>query len=307
MKNDIRFLLTNNCNYNCYFCHNEGACTEFSENELSVEQYVKLYKVYSKMEKWEGVTLSGGEPLIFSYIDELSQKLWEQGAKITLVTNGSMLSNHFQALKYINRINVSIHTLNEDNYNNITGRKNLLNQVKENLLIVRKMYPNLEIRLNVTPCKSNYWNIIELKRLIEFSKKIKSSLKITELFPINDKNSVSVKEITEELEKLEYVFVLKKGRVCLFENSNHYIYITQCTCAIAVKSTLPIKYCQENHDLYVNHNGKFLLCRLGKETIDFWNEIKNGDIDNLQKKIKIAKLRVSKNSCYKYLKILTKC
>ena len=75
MKKDIRFLLTNSCNYDCYFCHNEGVETKRTRNELSVEHYVTLFKVYSEMEEWNGVTLSGGEPLLYRYIDTLCQIL----------------------------------------------------------------------------------------------------------------------------------------------------------------------------------------------------------------------------------------
>ena len=47
MKKDIRFLLTNMCNYNCYFCHSEGVGVAFRKHELSVDNYVTLFKMYS--------------------------------------------------------------------------------------------------------------------------------------------------------------------------------------------------------------------------------------------------------------------
>lgn len=61
-------------------------------------------------------------------------------------------------------------------------------------------------------------------------------------------------------------------------------------------------YCIANHDLYVNHNGKFLLCRLGSEAIDFWNEITSNDLEKFKAKMKAAKLRVPKKCCDGYLK-----
>ena len=41
----------------------------FRKHELSVDNYVTLFKMYSDIEKWNGVTLSGGEPFLFRSFD----------------------------------------------------------------------------------------------------------------------------------------------------------------------------------------------------------------------------------------------
>ena len=153
MKNDIRFLVTKSCNYDCYFCHSEGVSEIIRKHRLSVEDYVKLYDIYSKMEGWNGVTLSGGEPLLFKDVDILLQKLNERGANITIVTNGSLLHLHLPSINYVKQLNVSIHTLNPAMYSKITNsEERKLFIVKENLKTIRKIYPEIEIRLNVNPC-----------------------------------------------------------------------------------------------------------------------------------------------------------
>lgn len=302
MKKDIRFLLTNSCNYDCYFCHNEGVETKRTRNELSLEHYITLFKVYSEIEEWNGVTLSGGEPLLYRYIDVLCQRLFEKGAKITIVTNGSLLSNHLPMLKYVDRINVSIHTLTDNVYEHITGRRNMLSHVKETLRLVRSLYPNLQVRLNVTPCKSNGWSMEELNKILSFSEELNSSVKMTELFPKNDSNCISIDILKEQLKENGYTFVETEDRTELFVKDGHNVYLTQCTCSKACETTNAVKYCRDTHDLYVNHNGKFLLCRLGDEVLDFWDEVEANDLENLKAKITVAKLRVPKQYCYGHLK-----
>ncbi len=81
MKKDIRFLLTSMCNYNCYFCHSEGVGGAFRKHELSVDNYVTLFKMYSEVEKWNGVTLSGGEPFIFRSVDSLVENSMKEVQK----------------------------------------------------------------------------------------------------------------------------------------------------------------------------------------------------------------------------------
>lgn len=226
MKKDIRFLLTNSCNYACYFCHNEGVEVKKTRNELSVEQYVTLFKIYSEIEEWNGVTLSGGEPLLYQHIDTLCQRLYKEGAKIIIVTNGSLLSKHLPMLKYVDRINVSIHTLTDSVYEKITRRKNMLSHVKETLKMVRNLYPNLKIRLNVTPCKSNGWSIEELNRILSFSKELNSSLKMIELFPKSNSNCISINNLREQLSEIGYIFVDTEDRTELFVKDGHNVYLT---------------------------------------------------------------------------------
>ena len=58
--------------------------------------------MFKKTTGYSGVTISGGEPFTFRNIDNLLKVLFEEGAKITVVTNGALLDRHFEALKYVN-------------------------------------------------------------------------------------------------------------------------------------------------------------------------------------------------------------
>lgn len=306
MKRDIRFLVTSFCNYGCYFCHNEGMVRKNYKDNLTVEDYVWLYENYRDLTNWNGVTLSGGEPLMYQNIDTLVKELYEKGAQITIVTNGSLLSEneHLTMLKYVKRINVSIHTMEENMYELITRRKNVFRTVMNNLRLIRSLYSDLEIRLNVTPCKANGWSIGQLKMLIEFAQTIKATIKCTELFPNTDiENCISIEELKKQLETLRYAEVPTEDRTQAFENENEErVFLTQCTCAKAVNMPIPINYCRETHDLYVNPNATIPLCRIGNEKIDIWEEIEERNSVILKKKMEIAMRRVSKEQCNRYLK-----
>ena len=293
------------CNYNCYFCHSEGVSRIFCKHELSIDNYVTLFKMYFDIEKWKGVTLSGGEPFLFHDIDTLVEKLYEQGAKITVVTNGALMYLHLPIMKYIDRINVSIHTMNQERYGNIIGREaDKLCVVKNNLQIVRALYPNLSIRLNVTPCEQNNWRMEELKKLISYTKQINASIKCTELFPNNQSDCVKIETLIEQLTECGYKHIFSKERTECYEKEEHQIFLTQCTCSKAMLADSPIKYCRENHDLYVNHNATFPLCRLSQDYIDFWEEIEESNLDVLRLKMKLAQRKVSSELCNKYLRCI---
>ena len=303
MKNDIRFLLTQACNYDCYFCHNEGISCRSVATELSVQDYVTMYQVYSKMEGWNGVTLSGGEPLLYKDILELVKALYNEGASITLVTNGYFLREQMNTLKYLNRINVSLHTTRKDDYENIVQRKNVLDKVLYGLKVASEIFPSLKIRLNATPTRSNNWSRELLKEFIEYATKINASIKFTELFPNTDNDCVPIDEMKAEIQNLGYKEQPSYGRTTKFEKDIS-IYLTQCTCSKAILTSDPLEYCRNNHDLYVNHTGQIMLCRLAEDSMDVLEDIREKNFEVLEMKIQIAKRRISRSKCYRILGIL---
>lgn len=296
MKKDIRFLLTSDCNYSCSFCHNEGFRSSIKEQVLSVNDYCFLYKVYSKLEEWNGVTLSGGEPLLNSSFNDLCSKLYDYKAYITVVTNGSILHNFLSTFKHVAQINISIHTLDDDLYDKITGTRNCLHNVISNIRLLRNLYPNLTIKLNVTPCLDINWDSKFLEELIIFSKEIRADIKFTELFPPSI-NMVSFSHLQNVLSNIGYSFVKFCGRTMKYENGSHYIFLTRCTCSDAITNDSPIKFCQETHDLYVDCDANLLLCRLGIESVNVLSEIRHRDICALERKIVLAKKRISPVLC----------
>ncbi len=300
MKRDIRFLVTNSCNYRCGFCHREGISNHRIYNELSTNDYLTLFSIYSKMENWNGVTISGGEPLLYPNIVDLCKKLYAADANITVVTNGYFLIDKMDLLKYIHRINVSIHSLNEEIYNEIVGTENSLHKVINGLKIARNIYPSLNIRLNITPTIDN-WSDDMLREILDFSQKIQASVKFTELFPSTMSNCISIETILAKLHSLGYSEIYSETRAKHLCNEGHDVYVTQCTCSQAKTHQNPVLFCRETHDLYVDHSGFFSLCRIGEERIDFFEDLKENNTQILKLKIKLALHRISGDLCKKYL------
>ena len=61
----IRFLLTNMCNYQCKFCHNEGQTKKSEVKFFSFEDFRKLIDIL-KDQKLMEICFSGGEPFLNS-------------------------------------------------------------------------------------------------------------------------------------------------------------------------------------------------------------------------------------------------
>ncbi len=84
MLNSVHFQLTLRCNLRCAFCgqsHTAG-------KESPPEQWLKTA---STLPRGTGITLWGGEPLLYPGFGELSRELFRMGFALSVVTNGSIL------------------------------------------------------------------------------------------------------------------------------------------------------------------------------------------------------------------------
>lgn len=149
----IYLELTRNCNYNCPMC---------SRTENSLEGYMDLglvEKIVNEVGEY-GPTVFClhlfGEPLLHPQFIEICDIIKrKKGNKIILTTNGSLLTEdkipHINA--YVDKIYVSIHSLDFPTYHKLTGKKGILSTVLDNISNFCKMGDKKKItmRLFETP------------------------------------------------------------------------------------------------------------------------------------------------------------
>lgn len=123
--NYLRISLTDKCNLRCTYCRPSVHYGVNKQDELlTYEEITKLVEMTARL----GVTkvrLTGGEPLLRSDISDLVKMISEidEINDISITTNGIFLKTHAQKLKEagLNRINISIDSLNKNTFKDITG------------------------------------------------------------------------------------------------------------------------------------------------------------------------------------------
>ena len=120
----LRISVTDRCNLRCRYCMpEEGVQLMRHEDMLSYEEIVHVVKAASLM-GIDKIRLTGGEPLIRRSLADLVAMLASvSGIKdISLTTNGLLLRQYAHALKMagLQRLNVSLDTLNPEKYRLIT-------------------------------------------------------------------------------------------------------------------------------------------------------------------------------------------
>lgn len=287
MQKELRLVITRHCNYNCYFCHGEGV-DQNVKDLLTADDYAFLVKTCKNAFQWNSVTLTGGEPLVRRDCKDIVKKLADLGMRITVVSNGELISENYDAFNDVERLNISIHTLNEEKYNKIIQKQDKLTKVINNLVKLRNLNKKIDIRINTTIVKGVNDDSKSYQDLIEFAENLNASIKIIELFSEDKNEIVKLNDIQNAL--YDKGFKLKSQD--LFKNTltngKIDIVLSKIFCAMATEYYAPNNFCNANNDIFITPDGKIKMCRYSNATISILEEIKNRDTKALKEKFVMA-------------------
>lgn len=151
----LRISVTDRCNLRCSYCMpKQGIVTNPQKDILTFEEIVRLTRIFSFL-GIKNIRLTGGEPLVRRGIVDLIKALGEiEGIEdIALTTNGILLGSCVEDLKRVGlkRINISLDTLRQDRFRQITGSENF-SKVLEGISAANKN-SLLPLKLNVVVMK----------------------------------------------------------------------------------------------------------------------------------------------------------
>lgn len=180
----FRISVTNLCNLNCKFCHNEGQLRT-EEKDLSISDILFVSKI-AQNRGYNKFKITGGEPTLRSDLYELIHGLKNFGiGDVSMITNGINLKNQINDLFMagLDRINVSLFALDQNAFKrNNGGNYEQLLRIKEGIIEA--------LRLGYKNMKLNYiWknDIIDFKKICQFALSHRLLLVILPL--ISQKNS----------------------------------------------------------------------------------------------------------------------
>jgi len=183
----LRVSVTDRCDFRCVYCMSEHMSFLPKADLLTLEELDRLCSAFVA----KGVRklrLTGGEPLvrrgIMTLFSSLSRHL-QTGAldELTLTTNGSQLAKYAQALKDcgVERINVSLDTLNPDKFRAIT-RWGDLGKVMQGIDAAQAA--GLKIKINAVALKGV--NDDELADIVSWAHGRGMDITIIEVMPLGD-------------------------------------------------------------------------------------------------------------------------
>lgn len=294
-EKSLRLILTQECTYNCYMCHKEGIHSK-KENLLTNEDFAYIYEIANKEYGINKVNLTGGDPLLRDDIQDLLIKLKQKNAKITMTTNGYLLDKNIEIGNLLNKLNISVHSLNKEKFEELCGKKDSFEKVINNIKMFRAQYPTLNIGINTTIIKGINSDEKEIEELIEMAGLLKVELKFIELYPKNAKEFVPIHTLEPILKKLGFYIVKSEFRKNIYTNKKQIITLTRCTCSVVCDKANKKEACKNNNDLYITPDGKISLCRKIEDEIDILVQTKDKNNEELILRLDTA-LKQMGSSC----------
>ncbi|HEY9162977.1 MAG TPA: GTP 3',8-cyclase MoaA [Magnetovibrio sp.] len=183
----LRVSVTDRCDFRCFYCMPESMTFLPREELLNLEELDQVCTAFVE----RGVTklrLTGGEPLvrrgIMDFIKGFSRHL-ESGAlkELTLTTNGSQLARFAHDLKAcgVERINVSLDTLDADKFADIT-RRGRIEDVMAGLDAAQAA--GLKVKINTVALKQ--FNEAELSSMVKWCGERGFDQTLIETMPLGD-------------------------------------------------------------------------------------------------------------------------
>ncbi len=156
------------CNFNCPFCYNpqlvKGNVEQISEDEIF--SFLKKRKGLL-----EGVSISGGEPLLQKDIADFIQKLKKFDYLVKIDTNG-MFPDRLKDLidrKLVDYVSMDVKAIKKK-YNQLTGVKTDIKNIEKSIDIIKKSAPDYEFKTTFVPDLLKKEDIIEIAQWLEGSK-----------------------------------------------------------------------------------------------------------------------------------------
>lgn len=120
----LRVSITDLCNLRCRYCMPDGICQKQHEDILSFEEITEIVSAAAELGVRK-VRVTGGEPLVRKGCVDLVRMIAAIPGveEVDMTTNGVLLSRDAAALKAagLNRVNISLDSLNPEKYAHITG------------------------------------------------------------------------------------------------------------------------------------------------------------------------------------------
>ena len=290
--NYLRVSVTDRCDLRCVYCMKEKMNFLPKNEVLSLEEIERLCDNFIDLGV-EKIRLTGGEPLVRKNIIHLIQNLNKKKhstnlKEITLTTNGSLLKRYAKDLKKngINRINVSLDTIIEKKFREITRFGNLQNTLDG---IEEAIRNGIKVKINTVVFKN--FNEDQTTNLINWANSKLLDLTFIEVMPMSDTDMprhMQFVSLDKIFKKLNNTFNFNKSNYKTGGPSNYFVS-EKLDIKVGFITPLSNNFCATCNRVRISSTGKMYMCLGQNDFVDFREILRTdrGD-DYIKEKIKFA-------------------
>lgn len=277
IHNYLRISLTERCNLRCTYCMPaDGVVLSPKEGIMTADEIEKLASIFVNL-GINKIRLTGGEPLVREDFEDIALRLGKLNVELAITTNGILIDRYLETFKKagIKKVNVSIDTLNQSKFENIT-RRNLFEKVKRNidLLFEHGFTP----KLNVVVMKNV--NDDELMDFIKLTQSKATTIQFIEFMPFHGNKWDSSQTV-----KSQDILVMAenhfgKDQVIKLQDSKNdtskKYRIKDFTGAFGFISTVSNPFCDTCNRIRLTANGRIKNCLFSATETDLLTVLRTG-------------------------------
>ncbi|MFE3870180.1 GTP 3',8-cyclase MoaA [Flavobacterium sp. ZS1P70] len=278
-----RISITENCNLRCTYCMPaEGIALTPKAHLMTADEIITIAQTFVNLGV-NKIRLTGGEPLVRKDAAAIIQRLGKLGVELTLTTNGILVHDFIDTFKEagVTTLNVSIDSLKEEKFNQIT-RRNYFDKFWKNLELLDAN--GFQLKLNVVVIKG--FNDNEIVDFIELTKERNIQIRFIEFMPFdgNQWNKDKLVSYAEILTQVNYNYSAEKVERMIDKPNdtakNHKIASYKGSFSVISSVTNP--FCSTCNRIRLTADGKLKNCLFSNTETSLLDTLRaGGDIEPL--------------------------
>lgn len=278
--NYLRVSVTDKCNLRCVYCMPEEGVKSIPHDEiLRVEEFEAIVRA-AALAGIKKIRLTGGEPLVHKGLEDLVRRFANIPGidDITLTTNGLLLPSHAAPLKEagVTRVNISLDTLKEERYREITRCGELAAAWKGiQAALDAGLHP---VKLNTVVVRD--FNDDEVEAMARLTLKRPLHVRFIELMPIGATNSwtegrfVPAEEIMDRISRR--LGKLNPANMTQGDGPAKYYRLSGAEGTLGFITAMSEHFCEKCNRLRLTSSGGLRPCLYDSREVDLKTPLRRG-------------------------------
>ena len=280
----LRISVTDRCNYHCFYCRPPGAVADGSHHDfLRHEEIVRLVRLFSELGVSK-VRLTGGEPLLRRNLAGLATMITDLPgiADLSLSTNGHLLERFAVPLKEagINRVNISLDSLDQDNFSAITRGGDLGCVIRG--IEAAQAAAMTPIKINMVVMKGV--NEHEIDSMLDFALERGLELRFIETMPVGTAGAGNMVHYYPAARILEHIRKHYGSRLVPVQGHRgpgpaRYYQAGDSAVKVGVISAVSRHFCESCNRVRLTARGDLVLCLGHEDRVSLRSALRDGRSD----------------------------
>ncbi|MAT04357.1 MAG: GTP 3',8-cyclase MoaA [Acidimicrobiaceae bacterium] len=278
---DLRIAVTDRCNFRCTYCMPEEGMQWMPRSEvLTFEEITRIARICVERYGFTGIRLTGGEPTIRADFRGLVAQLSALGIDVAMTTNAATLRNIAHDLRAagLNRINISLDSLDREKFARMTRRDELDNVLAGIDTAIDAGFDPVKINAVI----ERGVNDDELVDLARFGRDTGVEVRFIEFMPLDATDEWQRSKVVgqdEIVARLSEVWELEQVPARGAAPADRWRYVDGAG-LVGVIPTVTKPFCGDCDRVRLTADGQFRTCLFSTDEFDLRAALRGGETDD---------------------------